>query len=254
MIGYGSPEPLAISRTMKLACPILEARHLGRRRPGGTGWLLEDVSLAVYPGERVVLTGPSGSGKTLLLRALALLDPLDAGEVAWRGERVGPDQTPAYRCKVLYLHQRATLIDRTVDEALKRPFALRAHRDRTFDGPRIVEFLRRVGRDESFLGKAVRDLSGGETQIAALLRALQLDPEVLLLDEPTAAADATTSRAIEDLLLEWCNDAANGRALVWVSHDPEQNGRVGRRGLCIEAGRLRGSAPPRCVASTDRVE
>jgi putative ABC transport system ATP-binding protein len=59
-----------------------------------------------------------------------------------------------------------------------------------------------------------------------------------LLDEPTAAADATTSRAIEDLLIEWCDDAAKDRALVWVSHDPQQNGRVGHRVLCIEAGRL----------------
>ena len=67
---------------------LLEANHLGRRHPNGSGWLLDNVSIAIEAGARIILSGPSGGGKTLFLRALARLDPLDRGEFRYRGQIV----------------------------------------------------------------------------------------------------------------------------------------------------------------------
>jgi putative ABC transport system ATP-binding protein len=217
---------------------LLEARGVGRQDPVGDRWLLRDVDLRLAAGERLVVSGPSGAGKTLLLRALALLDPLDAGEVAWRGRPVLGDDVPAFRGRVTYLHQRAVLAEPTVEEALRLPFALRAHRGKAFDRDRAVRLLEAMGRDAAFLAKTAKELSGGEMQIAALARAAQLDPSVLLLDEPTAALDPASAEFVTRWLVQWVEEAPLGRAIVCVSHDAQRNDRVGTRSLRVEAGRI----------------
>ncbi len=223
---------------------LLEADHIGRRHPVGRAWLLDDITLAIEPGARLVLTGPSGAGKTLLLRALARLDPLDRGDVRYRGQTVHHDAIPHYRASVIYLHQRAALIEDTVEAALRRPYALKVHRApcthgrRKFDRQRVVELLSGLERDAAFLEKKVAELSGGEIQITALVRALQLDPTILLLDEPTAALDGPAATAVEQLIDCWLAHSA-GRAMIWVSHNESQAQRVGRTAIHIEAGRLK---------------
>lgn len=184
------------------------------------------------------MTGPSGAGKTLLLRALAMLDPLDCGEVRFHGQTLRRDAVPAFRRQVMYLHQRPVLLGETVADALRHPLSLAAHRARPFDRDRIVSWLESWGRDSRFVDKKTADLSGGESQLVALARALQLDPVVLLLDEPTAALDSPTATAVETHLRLWLDDAPNDRAIVWVGHDRNQIARVAHRTLAIEAGRL----------------
>jgi putative ABC transport system ATP-binding protein len=218
--------------------PILEARGLGRRRGEGEGWLLDNVSLSVRPGERLALVGPSGAGKTLLLRALARLDPIDQGEILWRGQVVRGESVPAYRSEVVYVHQRPALFEGTVEDNLRLPFSLKRHRARTFDRQKVVDLLAALGRDATFLDKGHRDLSGGESQIMALVRVIQLDPVVLLLDEPTAALDATAAAAVERLLEAWHSVEAGRRSLMWISHAPEQASRVSDRKLTMDSGKL----------------
>jgi putative ABC transport system ATP-binding protein len=218
---------------------LLEARNVGRRHPNGQGWLLADVSLAIPAGARLAVAGPSGAGKTLLLRALAMLDPLQGGCVCWQGQAVHRDALPSFRSTVIYLHQRAALVEDTVEAALRRPFDLRVHRRRRFDRGRILDLLGQLGRDESFLEKKSGDLSGGEIQITALLRALQLDPTVLLLDEPTAALDPHTAAAVEELLGRWVGGDGGPRAMVWVCHDAQQAARMAEKTLLMAGGRLK---------------
>jgi putative ABC transport system ATP-binding protein len=221
---------------------LLEARGIGRRLPGGNDCLLQDIWLEVRAGERLALVGPSGSGKTLLLRSLALLDPLDAGEICWQGQPVLASAIPDFRRHVIYLHQRAALFEGSVEDNLRQPFALKANRDRSFDRDRILKRLADLGRDAFFLARLHRDLSGGEAQMVALLRAIQLDPAILLLDEPTAALDPESTQTIEGLVLHWLEEAPEKRALVWVSHDLAQARRVAERELAMRQGRLERNA------------
>ncbi|MBC8875145.1 MAG: ATP-binding cassette domain-containing protein [Planctomycetes bacterium] len=223
---------------MNSTLPLLEADAIGRRHPDGDRWLLHDITCRVHAGDRIAVVGPSGSGKTLLLRALALLDPVDAGQILWSGDAVRGSLVPCFRRHFVYLHQRATLLEGTVEENFRQPFSLHIHRGIAFSRERVDAWLERLGRDGSFLAKRHLDLSGGEAQLVALLRAIQLDPHVLLLDEPTAALDQEATGAVEQLVEMWYAERPDERATVWVSHDREQAGRVGRETLLIHDGQL----------------
>jgi putative ABC transport system ATP-binding protein len=139
---------------------------------------------------------------------------------------------------VIYLHQRPALLDGSVEDNLRSPFTLKAHRGRRFDEARVLGLLDGLGRGAEFLARSSRDLSGGEAQLVALLRAVQLDPTALLLDEPTASLDPASARTVEALVDRWFAAGAGNRALVWVSHDPDQSRRVSGRRLHMHAGRL----------------
>jgi putative ABC transport system ATP-binding protein len=224
----GQSQPLA----------AIEAISIGRRDSTGVGWLFRDVSFEVNAGDRLAVAGATGAGKTVLMRAIALLDPLHAGTIHWNGQTVCRDAVPAYRTHVIYIHQRPALFEGSVEENLRRPYRLRAHRGMSFDRERILEHLDRLGRSAEFLAKSSRELSGGEAQVVALLRAIQLHPCVLLLDEPTASLDTATARSIETFVDSWFSAGQGARAFVWVSHDPEQRGRVASRFYSMHGGRL----------------
>lgn len=216
----------------------IEAAQISRRDAVSSQPLLSDIGLTIRGGEKLAIRGPSGSGKTLLLRALALLDPLATGSVRFDGSLVQGECVPAYRGKVVYLSQQAAVIEDRVEDALRHPFLFKAHADKTFSRERTIDWLARLERDAAFLDKKSQDLSGGEKQIVALLRALGINPHVLLLDEPTAALDAAATAALERLLDNWLAENRDQRAILWVSHDGVQTARVADRILKIAAGRL----------------
>lgn len=221
-----------------MTTPLIEAENVGRRATDRDEWLLHDASLVLHGGERVALVGPSGSGKTLFLRALAHLDPLEKGEIRWHGKLVSRDQIPKYRSSVIYLHQRPVLVHGTVEENLRLPFQLGVHRARRYNPAVAMHRLADLGRPASFLSRPTADLSGGEQQLVAVLRALQLEPEVLLLDEPSAALDDSTKVLLERVIAQWMNEADRGRALVWVTHDEEQARRICSRYVVLSAGQI----------------
>jgi putative ABC transport system ATP-binding protein len=217
---------------------LLEARSIGRFARESQNWLLREVSLAVCGGDRLAIFGPTGSGKTLLLRSLSLLDSTDEGQLLWLNGPVVPGSVPDFRRHVIYLHQRPALIEGTVEENLRLPFSFAIHAHEEFDRNWVLATLGKVERGADFLVRSWRDLSGGEAQIVALVRALQLHPTVLLLDEPTASLDATAAQAIEQLVSQWHQQSNGGRAVVWVTHDREQSSRVANRFVWMDSGRL----------------
>lgn len=210
--------------------PLLSVENLGRQL--SNRWLWRGVSFALTAGDCVGLVAPSGAGKTLLMRNLALLDPLQQGEVRCEGKTPAEWGLPDYRRRVMIVPQRAIPLDGTVQDNFERVFDLDIYRDRRFDPAMIQTWLTKLGRNAEFLHLQGAQLSGGEAQILALLRALQLNPQVLLLDEPTASLDAATTAQVEALLRAWLQHP--NRACLLTSHDTEQIRRVTHRQLNLE--------------------
>jgi putative ABC transport system ATP-binding protein len=188
-------------------------------------WLWRGVSFELEPQRRLGLVGPSGSGKTLLLRSLVQLDRVDEEDLGFEGRSLSHWGLPLYRTKVIYLPQRPVLFEGSVEDNLQMLFQLAVHRGKRYDGDRIRSYLDKLHRNPDFLSRAAPQLSGGEAQILGLLRALQLDPQVLLLDEPTASLDPESTAQVEELLADWLR-AEPRRACIWTSHDGAQIERV----------------------------
>ncbi len=217
---------------------LLLARGVGRREPNSDNWLLREIDINIEGASRLAIVGPTGSGKTLLLRALVHLDPIDVGEILWQGAPLHGDAIPRFRQQAIYLHQRPALVEGTVEENLRLPFTLRGHHQREFSRETVLSLLAQVNRTERFLARSSHELSGGEAQIVALLRAIQLQPTLLLLDEPTAALDDESTQMIEKLVNGWFEPSATERAFVWVSHDKQQVARVADQVVAMSNGHL----------------
>lgn len=226
-----STNAVAAESASSSAQVLLQARQLGFVIGGRTLW--HGLDLALHAGERLAVAGPSGSGKTLLLRTLAGLEPVQKGELIFQGRPLSEWPMPAYRARVVYLPQRPALPEGQVEAALRVPFQFRVHRNTPFPLDRARELLAMLGRDETFLQQRTERLSGGEGQIVAMLRALLIGPDVLLLDEPTASLDAHAVAAIETLVASWLQQQPQ-RACVWTSHDRDQLQRVSDRVVSLE--------------------
>lgn len=221
------------------ATPLIETRMLSRMDHSATIALLQPTDFTLSAGDRVAITGSSGSGKSVFLRTLALLDAPSSGEILWHQRRVDNDCIPQYRSRICYMAQRPSLIDGSVEDNLRFPYSLKTLKQQRFDIEKARNLLRQAGKQDSFLNKSASDLSGGEAQVVSLIRAIQLDPEVLLLDEPTAALDPQSSREVERLVTAWFeHDNASARAYIWVSHDHDQAQRMSNIRLEMQTGVL----------------
>lgn len=218
--------------------PLIQVFDLVRRDASSGRMLLDHINLEINPGDRVGLVGPSGSGKSSLLRAIVKLDRVDSGDVLYRGRRIERNDVPEFRREVIYLSQRPALLRGTVRENLEMPFGLKIA-DARFEQDSVAVWLERLKQPLQLLDQTADNLSGGEQQLVALLRAIALEPRVLLLDEPTASLDAASTDRFEQLVAAWqSGDEENARALVWTSHDENQVGRMTNRNIAMHEARL----------------
>jgi tungstate transport system ATP-binding protein len=200
---------------------LIELRQAGVRFDAMEA--LSDMNLTVSRGERIALVGANGSGKTTLLRVLHGLQPLSAGQRKTSGTE--PTQAMVFqRPFMLRMSARHTLA-----RALKLTRVPRAQWD-----TRCAEALQRVGLATQ-ADQTATELSGGQQQRLALARAWALNPQVLLLDEPTASLDPSAKREIETLVHDF---ADTGAALVMASHNLGQVKRLSRRVIYLERGRV----------------
>jgi tungstate transport system ATP-binding protein len=198
--------------------PLLTVR--GLQRQVGARRLFDIGELAFPRSAAVVLTGINGAGKTTLLRMIAGLEPAPGATVSWTGADGRPREAPlaplpgALRQRIAYLHQHPYLFRTSVWENVA--YGLKAR------GMPADEVRRRVGAALGWAGIThVQDtapdrLSGGEVQRVALARAKVLEPDLLLLDEPTSSLDGHAREQVIALVLAL---AAEGRTVVVICHD-----------------------------------
>lgn len=191
--------------------------------------LIKGISGKLLSGQVTVLTGASGSGKSVLLRVLAGLLPMSSGDVSLQSSGASNrstnfsihDSAPTeWRTQVSLLAQHPQLLEGRVIDNLQMPYQLQAHQHRHFDIDWHITQLTHLERSADFLYQDASHLSGGERQLVNTLRLLQLNPQVLLLDEPTAALDSDTSAQLVRLLIDWLR-ADSQRTLLWVTHDTQ---------------------------------
>ncbi len=213
---------------------LLQGRKLGRSL--GQRWIWRGLDLEIDSGQRLGVAGPSGTGKSMLLRALAGLDPVDEGQILFHGKAPTAIGMPRYRARVVYLHQRPAMLPGSVEHNLRAPFALKTHAGRSYPDERARELLSRLGQRDRLYSEAAEGLSGGEAQAVALVRALLIEPSVLLLDEATASLDPERVAVVEKMIDSWLPEDPD-RAVVWVTHSREQLLRVTDRLVELEDSR-----------------
>ncbi len=178
---------------------------------------VDDVSLAVARGSTHVLVGSSGCGKSTILKlALGLLAP-DAGTIRVDGTPVGPPTRAAVARQIGYVVQEGALYPHlTAARNVALPAEVqRWPRDRI--AARIKALARMVGLDDATLGQYPRELSGGQRQRVGLMRALMLDPPMLLMDEPLGALDPVVRADLQAQLKQIFADL--GKTVILVTHD-----------------------------------
>ncbi len=187
----------------------------------GSNMVLNGINLSVNRGETLAVLGRSGTGKSVLLRIIIGLETPDSGSVCIHGldmSGLGLDQMGEVRKKMGFLFQHAALYDSlTVAENIA--FPLKHHREDMSMSRRediVQRLLAEVGM-EAASGKMPSDISGGMQKRVGLARALVLDPEILLLDEPTAGLDPISSGEIDDLILKLQRE--HQMASIVVTHD-----------------------------------
>jgi energy-coupling factor transporter ATP-binding protein EcfA2 len=187
-------------------------------------------ALEIMPGQSVALTGPNGSGKTTMLKLLnGLLGPF-TGSIAFMGKPLA--RNPLLRQRSVYVHQHPVMFAGTVRDNLE--YALRLKRvPKEEAARRIAETAGRLGIG-SLLDREAARLSGGETQRAAVARAVAAGADVLLLDEPTSSMDSGSEAAMRGLLIEL---RRSGATLVFSAHDDGFVQAVADREIRFDAGR-----------------
>jgi molybdopterin-binding protein len=216
-----------------MSAPLLRASVLVRRY--GSQRVVDGVSLDVAPHEVLAILGPNGAGKSTLFRMLLLLEPADAGEITFDGRAVRCGDAAARR-RMAGVFQRPWLFRGTVRHNLEFGVA-KAARTRVADSD-VVSALA-LG---ALLDAPVTTLSGGEAQRVALARALVLEPDLLLLDEPSANLDVTVQRRFRADLEHLVRSHA--RAAVLVTHDPAEAFALADRVAVLEDGRVTQTGTP----------
>jgi ABC-type iron transport system FetAB ATPase subunit len=180
----------------------------------GSQTVLDDFSLSILPGQKVLLSGNSGTGKSSLLRCLLGFIVPRQGQIRIQGTPLDGKSVWHIRRQMAYVAQEPQLGSGKVRDVLGRPFTWKANHSLRYDADEMVQLCRRLYVPEMLLDKDITDLSGGEKQRIALISAILLGRSIYLLDETTSALDAESKKAILDY---WAS--RTDLTVLIVSHD-----------------------------------
>lgn len=175
------------------------------------------VSSALEEGAVLLVKGSSGSGKSTLLRILARLQKADSGQVYFQGASWLSSLPLFWRSKIHYVAQKPAIFHGTVLDNLRKPYELKINKEEIFQTAMAERGMDQLLLSREMLKQDARTLSGGEAARMALLRSVLLKPNILLLDEPTAALDDKSREAVREYLIKWLEREPQ-RGIVLVSH------------------------------------
>ncbi len=212
---------------------VIEIKNL--QKSYGDNEVLKGVSLNIHKGEVVVILGPSGCGKSTLLRCINGLEEFQSGSISLNGDLMNTKQTPWHllRQKIGMVFQSYDLFPHmtVLDNIMLGP--VKAQK-RNKDDIKIqaINLLKRVGLEDK-TNSYPRQLSGGQKQRVAIVRALCMNPEIILFDEVTAALDPEMVREVLDVILELSNQ---GMTMAIVTHEMKFAEAVADRIIFIDDG------------------
>ncbi|HEY3410977.1 MAG TPA: sugar ABC transporter ATP-binding protein, partial [Propionicimonas sp.] len=216
--------------------PLLTASGVVKHFPGAKA--LDGVDLDVYPGEVHCLLGQNGAGKSTLIKVLAGAHKPDAGVITWQGQEVSfATPVAALRAGIATMYQELDVVDGlTVAENifLGNEVSVAGFTQRSAVHARTREVLQRLGHSNISPTTEVEQLSAAGKQVVSMARALSHDAKLIIMDEPSAVLDseevANLFRVVKDL-------AANGIAVIYISHRLEEIRQIGDRLTVLKDGK-----------------
>ena len=198
--------------------------------------ILQNITLSIDSGEAFALIGPTGAGKTTLLRIMNLLEIPGAGEIYFGGKCVprSGKQRLEIRRRMSFIHQKPQVFNLSVYDNVACGLRWRGEKKNSIAG-KVDRILEMVGL-EGYKNRNARTLSGGEAQRVTLARSLVLEPEVLLLDEPTANLDPVSTAKIEQLISYIARQ--RNTTMIMATHDISQGQQLADRIGVLLDGKL----------------
>jgi glutamate transport system ATP-binding protein len=237
--------------TTEAAKPLVELRDV--RKSFGDNVVLDEIDLAIAPGEAVVVAGPSGSGKSTMLRCINGLESVDAGTITFDGQRIDSAGRglAKLRTRIGMVFQQFNLFPHMTVERNITLAPIKAKGVQEAEAKaKARELLDRVGIPQK-AGAYPADLSGGQQQRVAIARALAMEPKLMLFDEPTSALDPEMIREVLDVMRDL---ARSGLTMVVVTHEMGFAREVCDRIVFIDEGVIVEEGPPQEFFTAARSE
>lgn len=235
-----------------MSSKILEVEKMTKSYEGGTP-ILKDLSFSLSKGEVVVIIGPSGCGKSTFLRCLNKLEEIDTGKISINGKHISLDNKKVHeiREKIGMVFQSYELFpNMTIMKNIILAPSLVQKRNKEELEKEAETLLDRVGLLEKKYSYP-RQLSGGQKQRVAIVRALIMHPQILLLDEITAALDPEMVREVLQVVLEL---AKEGMTMIIVTHEMEFAKAVADRVIFMDDGKIIEEAAPEQLFTNPKTE